>query len=69
MHAACFLKNNHTIVIIASYLVRNVVLNYKTHSIVSCMALSMQARRPAGVLPHTEKEMFVCIAPCRELET
>jgi hypothetical protein len=66
MHAACFLKTNYTIVIIASFLVRNVVLNTCNSSLHGVIYASMSSGR---VLLTVKNEMFVCIAPCRELKT
>jgi hypothetical protein len=66
MHAACILKTNYAIVIRASFLVRNIVLNTCNSSLHGVIYASMSS---GGVLLTVENEMFVCIAPCRELET
>jgi hypothetical protein len=66
MHAACFLKTNYTIVIIAYFLVRNAVLNTCNISLHGVIYESMSSGR---VLLTVKNEMFGCIAPYRELET
>ena len=66
MYVACFLKTSHTIVIRALFLVRNVVLNTCNSSLHEVIYTSMSSGRVAA---YSENEMFVCIAPCRELET
>jgi hypothetical protein len=66
MHAACFLKTNHTIVIRAFFLVRNVVLNTFNNQLHGVIYASTLSGRDDA---YSEIEMFVCISPCRELKT
>jgi hypothetical protein len=65
MHETFFLKTNHTIVIKHS-LVRNVVLNTLNNQLHGVIYASTLSGRDAA---YSENEMFVCIAPCRELKT
>jgi hypothetical protein len=63
MHATRILKANHTIVIRASFSVKNVVLNTcnsELHGVIYASTLS------AMLAAHSENEMFVCISPYRE---
>jgi hypothetical protein len=66
MHAKCFLKTNHTIVIRASSIVKNVVLNTCNSELHGVIYASTSQGRGAA---YSENEMFVSIAPCRGLET
>jgi hypothetical protein len=65
MHATFFLKNNNTIVIRESFLVRNIVLNVLNNQLHGVIYASMLSGRDAA---YSENEMFVGIAPRRELE-
>jgi hypothetical protein len=65
MNTACFLKTNHTILIRAFVLVRKVVLNTCNSEFHEVICASTSSGRDAA---YSEHEMFVCIAPCRELD-
>jgi hypothetical protein len=66
MHAAYFLKCNHTILIMASVSVRNIVFNTCNSELHKVIYASTSPGRGAV---YSENEMFVRTDPCREMET